>query len=403
MSVKQRYSIMASYMAVLIIAGILWPGESPFFTGYWRILTEPSMLISDYFVVGGIGPSLVNSGILGLTGLLLVHFTKTTLSGPTIAAIFTLAGFALFGKTPLNIFPIVLGVALASRVMKERLRTYIVVALFGTALGPVVSVMTFGLSVPYWISAILGVFLGLILPALASQLLHNHQGFNLYNIGFTCGLMGIFVTALLKSRGLPVETTMLWGNADQKALSIFFTIIFASMVIIGWSARGQMKVMWSLPGTLPTDFVSELGLPATLFNMGLVGLIGMAYIALVGGDYNGPTIGGVLTMVGFGAFGKHVRNIWPIMTGVYLGSLLSVWNPSDPGVVLAALFGTTLAPIAGGFGVTLGIVAGAIHLATVMHTGSFHGGMNLYNNGFAGGLVGTLFASISRWIKQRVN
>ena len=69
-----------------------------------------------------------------------------------------------------------------------------------------------------------------------------------------------------------------------------------------------------------TDFVELYGPGTTWINMGLVGLIGWLYIRLVGGVFNGPTVGGVLTMIGFAAFGKHVLNILPVMLGVYLGS-----------------------------------------------------------------------------------
>ena len=59
----------------------------------------------------------------------------------------------------------------------------------------------------------------------------------------------------------------------------------------------------------------------------------------------------------------------------------------DPGPLLAALFCTTLAPLAGKFGFLAGVIAGALHLPMVMHVGGIHGYMNLYNNGFAGGLA----------------
>ena len=84
----------------------------------------------------------------------------------------------------------------------------------------------------------------------------------------------------------------------------------------------------------------------------------MAYILIVGGELNGPVIGAIFTIVGFAAFGKHPRNIVPIMAGVFLGSLAKPWNADDPSILLAALFGTTLAPIAGRFGWHWGIVAG---------------------------------------------
>jgi len=74
--------------------------------------------------------------------------------------------------------------------------------------------------------------------------------------------------------------------------------------------------------------------------------------------------------------------------------MLQKWSPSDPGAILAALFGTTLAPIAGTFGPFVGILAGFIHLSVVMNVGFLHGGMNLYNNGFAGGIVAAVFISV---------
>jgi hypothetical protein len=70
--------------------------------------------------------------------------------------------------------------------------------------------------------------------------------------------------------------------------------------------------------------------------MGVCGVIGIAYILAVGGDLNGPVIGAIFTVVGFAAFGKHPRNIVPIMLGVFLGSLAKPWNVDDPSILLAA-------------------------------------------------------------------
>ena len=94
------------------------------------------------------------------------------------------------------------------------------------------------------------------------------------------------------------------------------------------------------------------------------------------------TVGGILTLAGFGAFGKHPKNITPILIGVFIGSLAKPWNASEAAIVLAALFGTTLAPIAGQFGWHWGIVAGFIHSSAALSTGIALAGLNLYNNGF---------------------
>ncbi len=403
MSDKNRYLIFSFYMLALVLLGLFWPGESfsAKYEGFQEIIVTPGILISDYFAVGGVGATLINSGLVGLFGLLLIFLSKTHFSGPTIAAIFTMAGFGLFGKTLINIWPIVLGVSIAALIKRDNFRSVIVVALFGTALGPLISQVAFGLGWGYFAAVLIGLGTGMILPAMASHLLHNHQGFNLYNVGFTCGIVGIYLTAMLTLAGEELLLEEIWYTGEQWALGTVFFLYFGLMVVLGWSGWPNLKNLFKLPGTLVTDFITEEGTQATLLNMGLVGLIGLIYILLVGGEFNGPTLGGVFTMVGFGAFGKHVKNIWPIMVGVFLGSILSSFSPSAPGPILAALFGTTLAPVAGNFGPVIGILAGVVHLSVVMISGPFHAGMNLYNNGFAGGLVATVFVGVSRWLNQR--
>ena len=138
-----------------------------------------------------------------------------------------------------------------------------------------------------------------------------------------------------------------------------------------------------------------------LVNMGVNGLIGMAYVFLVGGDLNGPTLGGIFTIMGFSAFGKHVLNILPVMLGVYLGAYGMHYHPDYPSLQLAGLFGTTLAPIAGHFGWPYGILAGFIHSALVLQTSGPVAGLNLYNNGFAGGIVAIFLVPVIQSILDR--
>ena len=140
-------------------------------------------------------------------------------------------------------------------------------------------------------------------------------------------------------------------------------------------------------GRAPSDYLRMFGPAPVLINTGVNGLIGTAFILLGGGDLNGPTIGGILTIMGFSAFGKHARNIIPVMAGVFLGSALMHWKLSDPAVQLACLFCTTLAPVSGYFGWPYGVLAGFLHSSVVLFTSTPVAGMNLYNNGFSGGMV----------------
>mgnify|MGYP000438274132 CR=1 FL=1 len=73
-------------------------------------------------------------------------------------------------------------------------------------------------------------------------------------------------------------------------------------------------------GISGTDYLKQEGKAPVLMNMGINGIFAMLLVLLVGGDLNGPTIGGILTIVGFSATGKHLFNIAPIMFGVILAA-----------------------------------------------------------------------------------
>jgi hypothetical protein len=396
--------LLAVYVLSLVVFGIAVEPERTLWSGLLRIVQSPGILISDYAQIGGLGSALVNAGLVGLGGLLLAHLSGVLLSGPVIAAVFTMAGFGLFGKNVWSIWPIVLGVALFSRIARRPFKSYILVAMFGTALAPLVTQVAFGFGLPLLpgliAGAVAGVAIGFLLPPLAVYMLRLHQGYSLYNVGLTCGFLGIAVAALLESVGLKVTLAPHWSEQYSRILGVSLLIYVLSMLAVGlYLARGlgQMRSLIRESGTLPSDFIESHGAGTTLINMGLVGLVGWGYILLAGGVFNGPTVGGVLTMVGFAAFGKHVLNILPVMVGVYLGSRAMVWQPAQAGPLLAALFATTLAPLSGRFGPLVGILAGMVHLTLVMRTAPWFAGLNLYNNGFAGGLTATLFVSLITW------
>ena len=78
-----------------------------------------------------------------------------------------------------------------------------IVGLFGSALGPLVSFLAFGGALPSgWsilVAYALGIFIGFILPQLSTQYLGFHQGFSLYNVGFTAGIVGMVVLGFLNA------------------------------------------------------------------------------------------------------------------------------------------------------------------------------------------------------------
>jgi len=407
---EKQNTVILVFLIVVMLAfigtGLIADGPGAAVQGFLKLQIQPGRLINDFIAVAGVGGTLINAALAGAVGLIFIIILKIQLSGPTFAAIFTIMGFGFFGKTPLNIIPIIIGVGLAAKFAGKTFREYIIIALFGTALGPLVSLIVFEfgftgiLGIPVGIAG--GILTGFLLPAIAVSMLHLHQGYNLYNMGLSCGFFALFVASLVRAAGHQFENIMVWYSGDSVVLFWMVPVLSVSLIIVGLIAGGKKSLkevleIQKLPGRLPSDFMDLVSLEGSLINSGLIGLAGFLYVYFVGGDFNGPILGGLLTIMGFGAFGTHLKNSWPIVLGVVLSTLVFGKGLSSPGPLLAALFGTTLAPIAGQFGIVTGITAGFIHLFMVLQTGAWQGGMNLYNNGFAGGLTAALIVAVLQW------
>ena len=204
-------------------------------------------------------------------------------------------------------------------------------------------------------------------------------------------------------------TELRWGTEDHVVflwlLRVILLGLFLAGVYLGCRKPGDYRPLLRHSGRSVADFILMDGAAPTLVNMALTGLIGHVYLLALspfGVRLNGPLVCCVLSMTGFAAFGKHPKNVLPVMAGAVLAKSLLVAVPlTAPGSLLAVLFCTGLAPIAGQFGALWGMVAGFLHMTIVQNTSILHGGMNLYNNGFAAGLVCVLLLPIIEAFQNR--
>ena len=405
-----KFKIIAFYMLGIMAFAFLSTPIHEILNGIYKIIFSTDLLITDYFEVGGLGASFLNSGLLGLLSLLLIKMIKTKINGLSVAAIFTIAGFALFGKNLTNVIPIIIGVWSYSLYQKEKFNKYIIPALFGTALAPMVTQIahTFDFSLfGILLGSLIGILMGFIIPPISSHVLVAHEGFNLYNVGFTAGIIGTITLSIFRSFNFDSQAHLLWSTKYTKIIFIYLCFYFLSMIILGYILTRKnnisikkLKNLWQKSGRAVTDFVIGDGFPLTLINMGIMGLLYTFLLIIIKAPLNGPTVGGIFTIVGFSAFGKHPFNTGPVVIGVLLGALTKGWALHDPAFILALLFSTTLAPIAGFFGNLSGIIAGFLHLSVVMNITYLHGGLNLYNNGFSGGLVATFLYPLLDGLKK---
>ncbi len=379
----------------LLVTAFVLDTPADILAGMKRIIISRDALITDYFVIGGYGAAFFNAAMVMLMEYVMLILEKVNFTGLTLAAIYINAGFALFGKNPVDILPIIIGTCIYAAAHRTRLNRYIYTAMFGTCLAPFVTEMVYVLPFGPFINGImavcLGIFIGYVLPPLSAHTASMHMGYNLFNVGFSAGIIAFVLMCILQSYGIQAQTVMIWQQETPFWLYLWLAAFFAAAFFFGQYLNGgdlkkALKIMRH-PGRAVADYVLMDGAGSTFVNMGMVGMIGLIYIWVIGGQLSGPVIGAMLTAFGFSAFGAHPKNYLPVLAGVYLSTFFNKFEATTPAVQLAAMFAVGISPIAGQFGVVPGIFAGALHVAIVTCTSAMYGGLNLYNNGFSCGWV----------------
>lgn len=416
---RRVLAFMLAFPIVFLLAGIViscteagsvLEGYRHIKAGLGSIFNSTSILITDFFAIAGVGPTLINASAIAFFNLFLLYLLKMPAGGLMIAAFFTVTGFSFFGKTAMNILPIYLGGYLYSKNQKIPFQNVFLVSMFATSLAPLVSFMAnsgviTNHGVAQFIGLVLGTAIGFIVMPLSSTMLKFHDGFNLYNVGFTAGIIGTVLSSILRSFNMGVDPVLHLSETNSAPIIV---LLYASMIyLIGIALKINPKIhrtyrrIFVHKGRSITDFTVLRGYDCTFFNMGVMGIISITAVLLLGGVINGPIIAGIFTVVGFSAFGKHPVNALPVMFGVALAVIFYEFDMSSTPILMTMLFSTTLAPISGSYGPVMGMLAGMIHLAVVLNIGIIQGGINLYNNGFGGGLVAAMILPIITAVIKR--
>ena len=136
---RQKFCILALIPIYFIIVGLFVQPLPEIIPGLLAIIKEPDFLITDYFIIGGIGASLINAGLLTLVCISIIYHLNMEMDGHTITSCCLMFGFSLFGKNLINIWTILIGVYLYSRYHKMPLSKYIYVGFYGTSLSPIIT------------------------------------------------------------------------------------------------------------------------------------------------------------------------------------------------------------------------------------------------------------------------
>lgn len=409
MKTIQQNWLIPTIFGILFVIAFAIDSFQNILSGFVRILMSPSILVSDYLLIGGLAATLLNVSLTVILNLYLVKRIGLKMTGPIFACILTIAGFAFFGKNLFNAIPMYIGIYLYSKATKTEMKNYVLVLLLSSGIAPIVSYLMFGVGLELYfgmpLGIIVGMLVGFILPAFNAHAIKFHQGYNLYNTGFSMGVISMMLTAMIQVF-VPIQRQSAVNNEYHMPLLLATIMISLILIIVAFLVDKDVHMKYPLilkkSGRLITDFVTVAGKEATMLNIGIMGLLSALLVVGLNIKINGPVMGAILTVVGFAAFGKHPLNSIPVV----VGAILAVWlTPLEMGLgpILAIFFVTGLAPLSGEFGPIAGLIAGFVHLLITPLALSFQGGFDLYNNGFAAGFVAAVLSSLFMVIKPRTD
>ena len=399
-----------------LVAAVCMPDRNTMFTGLWDILSQPSKISANYFAMGGYAATFLNMGLVALISLLLfIVFKGTPNNVSTLAFILTL-GFGSWGINILNIWPTILGVVVYAFVKREKLGSLVNAMLFSPGIAPLITELMIRYLTPEavgfsWQGIALSLFVGLIigffLPAGLAHSPKVHKGFDLYSAALPIGMTAFFLNATLyKTLGVTLPKALSdtapesMQVASQMTTNIFCGVVFGLCIVAAFLLGCKPKDYWKLLSdpALVTNFSSTYGNATFLMNLGVFGLFILGYYNLIGATFNGITFGIIFCMVATCNSGSHPGNVWPIMLGYFVASVVFGWlSPLVGGtfalkinaqaICVGLCYANGLSPIADKYGWRYGFIAAFMHYLLVTSVPTLHGGYCLYNGGFTAALI----------------
>ena len=208
------------------IAGALYTGTlSTLPRDFFRILTTPGPLVTDYFMIGSMPTTFLNAGLCGLTMACFMFFLPGASHVNTLAGYFLVIAHCFYGLNFLNMLPCFFAPFLYLKIRNLDFNENLHVCMFATCFSPFISELLFRYTqgagyVPGEVSL---TFRGIVLtlgflliiavvaPAVLPGVKAWHKGYNLYNGGLAYGLLGflmfnfLYKTMGINMRGSPMS------------------------------------------------------------------------------------------------------------------------------------------------------------------------------------------------------
>ena len=399
-----------------LIAAVCMPDRKEMLSGLWNIITEPAKVATNCFLVGGFAGTFLNMALVGMICLGLCCLPGAKPSNVTTLGFLLTVGFGSWGINPLNIIPTILGVLLFCLVKKENPGAQVNAMMFSTGIAPIISEMLFRYPGTEYIgfnwlglglALAVGFVIGFFLPAGLAHSPKVHKGFDLYSAALPIGMTAFFLNATLyKTMGVSLPKALsdidpaTMQVASPTIVNIFCCVVFGLCIVFAFVLGCKPRDYWKLLSdpALVTNFSSTYGNATFLMNVGVFGLFILGYYNLIGATFNGITFGIIFCMLATCNSGSHPGNVWPIMLGYFVASVVFGWvapllggNFTLPinaqAICVGLCYANGLSPIADKYGWRYGFVAAVMHYLLVTSVPTLHGGFCLYNGGFTAALI----------------
>lgn len=393
---------------IMIILAFIFNTPKEIFVGYKNILLSSSILTTDYIAIGTLGGALVNAASILILNLVILRLLNLRMSGLIYAALYMILGFSFFGKNILNSLPIYIGIYLYAFLNKIPVKNLVISLLFSSGISPLVSYLIFGFDLAYYISIPLGIgagiVAGLMVPAISSHTIKFHQGYNLFNVGFSLGIISLAFNGVLRAFNLRASEISILSNDYNLFLYLFVAILALVLLIAGIILNPKSFKMipdlYKRSGRLVSDYIRDYGVSIVMINQASLLTFEILICLIFKIELNGAIFGTILAVSGFAGAGLHLKNTSFVMLGAILMCLITKTNITSTSIIIGILFSAGVAPIAGRYGIVAGIIAGMLHIAILPLCRSFQGGYDLYNNGFCAGFVACILIAIIEAFKK---
>lgn len=393
---------------IMIILAFIFNTPKEIFVGYKNILLSSSILTTDYIAIGTLGGALVNAASILILNLVILRLLNLRMSGLIYAALYMILGFSFFGKNILNSLPIYIGIYLYAFLNKIPVKNLVISLLFSSGISPLVSYLIFGFDLAYYISIPLGIgagiVAGLMVPAISSHTIKFHQGYNLFNVGFSLGIISLAFNGVLRAFNLRASEISILSNDHNLFLYLFVAILALVLLIAGIILNPKSFKMipdlYKRSGRLVSDYIRDYGVSIVMINQASLLTFEILICLIFKIELNGTIFGTILAVSGFAGAGLHLKNTSFVMLGAILMCLITKTNITSTSIIIGILFSAGVAPIAGRYGIVAGIIAGMLHIAILPLCRSFQGGYDLYNNGFCAGFVACILIAIIEAFKK---